>query len=217
MSLTPEDVKEQKFREKFKGYDVDEVDAFLEQVMHALSELTDERDALRRQLEESEGEEPNELLARTLMTAQRAADETLAAAQAEAEQVLADARSRAARTLDEAQQRIESERAALDAESSRVARAAESLTSFRSEYRSRVQAVIAEQLALLERAGELPDVPQPVKDLAAFGQARMVAPDDPAEEHQAASSALGPTTGLLDEGAAEGAGPVPDAGRAGSP
>jgi DivIVA domain-containing protein len=172
VSLTPEAVQGQTFKEKFKGYAVDEVDAFLERVMHALDDLIAERDQLQRQLTERSDEEPSELLARTLVTAQRAADETVAAAQAEADRLLEEAGSQSAQMLDEAQQRIESERRSLDAESTRVARAAESLVSFRSAYRSRVQAVIAEQLALLDRAGELPDVPQEVRDLATFGESR---------------------------------------------
>jgi DivIVA domain-containing protein len=179
MTLTPDDVSNQRFKEKRKGYDVDEVDAFLERVMQALAELIDERDRLRRTLEERGGEDPDTLLARTLVTAQRAADETVAAAQAEA-----------SRLLDEAQQRTEGERSALEAESTRVARAAESLVRFRSEYRTRVQAVIAEQLALLDRAGELPDVPQAVRDLAAFGGERVDA-RAAAEPTPLASSVLG--------------------------
>jgi cell division initiation protein len=194
--LTPEDVQAQTFKEKFKGYDVDEVDAFLERVMGALEELHAERDALRQQLAERAPAEPNELLAKTLMTAQRAADETVAAAQAEADQTLDAARSQAARLLDEAQQRIESERQSLDAESSRVARAAESLAAFRSEYRSRVKGVIADQLALLDRAGELPDVPQAVRDLATFGEARMAG--DPVVEEEP-ESALESLTGMFED------------------
>jgi DivIVA domain-containing protein len=193
VTLTPQDVRDQRFKERFKGYDVEEVDAFLERVMEALGALHAERDALRERAEAG-AEEPSELLARTLMTAQRAADETVESARSEAERILAEARSRAAQLLDEAQQRIEAERAVLDNESARVARAAESLVRFRTEYRTRVQAVIAEQLALLDRAGELPDVPQAVRDLATFGheqiEAAEVAAAAPAE---VAASALDET------------------------
>lgn len=174
MPLTPQDVRDQRFRERRKGYDVDEVDAFLERVTQELAALLDEREALRADSGRPK-EEPNELLARTLVTAQRAADETLEAARAEAEQILAEANARAEARLDEAQRHVERERAALDAESTRIARAAESLAHFKSEYRGRVKAVIAEQLALLERAGELPDVPPAVAELASSGLAEVEA------------------------------------------
>jgi hypothetical protein len=76
-----------------------------------------------------------------------------------------------------------------------VARAAESLARFRDEYRARVQAVIAEQLALLDRAGELPDVPQAVRDLATFGQGRV----DAGAEVEGPESVLESLTGMLEE------------------
>ncbi len=167
--LTPDDVRNQRFKERFKGYDVDEVDAFLERAMRSIGELHEELATLRAQLEASSAEEPNELLARTLMTAQRAADETLALAQQDAARLLEDARAEAARMLAEAQQRRAVERQALELETERISRAAESLVRFRTEYRGTVQAVITEQLALLDRTGELPDVPQAVQDLASFG------------------------------------------------
>lgn len=188
MSLTPQDVRDQKFRERRKGYDVDEVDAFLERVTQELAALLDEREALRARAARS-GEEPNELLARTLVTAQRAADDTLAEARAEADRMLDEARATAERTIAESEQQVAAERADLDVESERVARAAASLARFRDEYRGRVKAVIAEQLALLERAGELPDVPPAVAELAALGRAQQ---DDEAAQELAAPSALGP-------------------------
>ncbi len=94
MALTPDDVLQQTFKERFKGYDVAEVDAFLERVMASLTELHEERDQLARRLQER-AEEPGdaELLTRTLVTAQRAADETLAQAQEQAERILAEARA----------------------------------------------------------------------------------------------------------------------------
>jgi cell division initiation protein len=171
MALTPDEVLQQTFKEKWKGYDPVEVDAFLERVMASLAELHEERDRLARRVEErTEGPDESELLTRTLVTAQRAADETLAQAQQEAERILDDARADAARMIDEAEQRIVAARDRLDVESSRVSRAAESLVRFRTEYRARVQSVIADQLALLDQAGELPDIPSDIAALATFAE-----------------------------------------------
>lgn len=196
MPLRAEDVQAQTFQEKRKGYDVDQVDAFLERVAESLRELHDERETLVRRVAEQPPRtaEPDssDLLTRTLLTAQRAADETLADAKAEADRLLRDARSHAGQLLDDAEQRIAADRDVVEAEAARVARAAEGLVRFRDEYRGRVQAVIAEQLALLEQAGDLPDVPQAIRDLATFSAATTGLPAQAAQAPaaQAPQSAL---------------------------
>lgn len=209
MALTPDEVLQQTFKERFKGYDVSEVDAFLEKVMASLAELHAERDELALRLEQR-AEEPGdaELLTRTLVTAQRAADETLAQAQEEADRMLEDARADAARTVDEAEQRIVAARDRLEAEAARVSRAAESLVRFRKEYRSRVQSVITDQLALLDQAGELPDVPPEIAALATYADSE---PGSSGRELGSPESVLqamtGPSTtpthGRQDEGEGE--------------
>lgn len=211
MALTPDEVLQQTFKEKWKGYDPVEVDAFLERVMASLADLHDERDRLARRLEQrTEDPDEAELLTRTLVTAQRAADETLAQAQAEAERILADARTDAARMVDEAEQRIVAARDRLDVESSRVARAAENLVRFRTEYRARVQSVIADQLALLEQAGELPDIPSDIAALATFSEPASRA----AERLETPQSVLQSLTEEPDPGSQQRSAPPPEAPRA---
>jgi DivIVA domain-containing protein len=188
--MTPDDVREQTFKERFKGYDVEEVDAFLERVMDALAELHQERDDAAHTIEELQARladgssqpatpapaaaspaeaEPisSDLVSRTLLTAQRAADETIARAQAEAERLVVDAQTEADRKMRDVQQQIAAERERLEDEAARVARVAEGLVRFRAEYRKRVEQVISDQLALLERT-ELPDVPDTLRELASF-------------------------------------------------
>lgn len=57
MPLTPDDVVNKRFNQtKFReGYDQDEVDDFLDEVVAELRRLTDENDELRRQLSQCEG------------------------------------------------------------------------------------------------------------------------------------------------------------------
>jgi DivIVA domain-containing protein len=181
MSLTPEDVEKQVFKERFRGYDQDEVDRFLDRVAASVGEFIRERDLLRdrvRELERqaAESSESGELLQRTLVAAQRTADETIDEARATAEQtvedarhqaeeILAQARNEAEETVAAAHQRSgENERQAHEA-LDHVRRVVEDLSRFRSEYRERVEAVIAEQLALLDRAGELPELPEGLRSL----------------------------------------------------
>lgn len=194
MSLTPADIEAQIFRAQLRGYDPDEVDEFLDRVSDRIAELTRERDEIagrleRLQSEAAESIETEKLLKRTLVTAQRTADETVAQARQQASETTAEADRKAAETLDAAQRRAaeivaEAERRAtellVDArttadkdqrtareELERVQRSVSQLQRFRSEYRERVRAVVAEQLSALDRVGDLPDLPEGLGELSA--------------------------------------------------
>jgi DivIVA domain-containing protein len=187
--LSPQDIEAQVFREKFKGYDQDEVDAFLDRVADRLTELVREREELLARVERVEADaaesiEAERLLKRTLITAQRTADETVAEAVAQAntaiaeaeqraQQIVSDAQSRAGEIISEAERRagdlvaqthreIEQRRMATEADLARVRQAIGDLQRFRVEYRDRVRAAVAEQLALLDRADDIPEIPPDV-------------------------------------------------------
>jgi DivIVA domain-containing protein len=191
--LSPQDIEAQVFREKFKGYDQDEVDGFLDRVADRLAQLVRERSELLERVERVEADaadsiEAERLLKRTLITAQRTADETVAEAIAQANQSIAEAEQRAHQIVAEAQERateivadaerragdlvaqgrreIEQRRAAADADLSQVREAIGELQRFRMEYRERVRAAVAEQLALLDRADDIPDIPPQMARLA---------------------------------------------------
>src|SRR3954465_789597 len=109
MPLTPEDVQKKQFSTvRFKeGYDEEEVDAFLDEVEAELRRLLAEHESISRAAPAApptppppaaappSAEEPSEAALRTLLLAQRTADEAIAQARAEAEQVVAQARVRA--------------------------------------------------------------------------------------------------------------------------
>src|SRR4051812_26456103 len=108
MPLTPEDVQKKQFSTvRFKeGYDEEEVDAFLDEVEAELRRLIAENQSASRGAPAAPAapaapvptapsapvEEPSETALRTLLLAQRTADEAIAQAKAEAEQVVAQAR-----------------------------------------------------------------------------------------------------------------------------
>ena len=194
MTLTPDDIEAQVFREKFKGYDQDEVDAFLDRVMDRLTELSKERDELVERMQSVEADaresiEAERLLKRTLITAQRTADETVAEAVASAQSTIADADARAAQIVADAEaraahivgdaeraagetraaatQQVDAQRAAAEDQLRQVRVAVGELQRFRSEYRDRVRAAVAEQLAMLDGLGDVPDVPPEMTRLAA--------------------------------------------------
>ena len=215
MTLTPEDIEAQVFREKFKGYDQDEVDAFLDRVSDRLNELTKERDEILERMQSVEADaresiEAERLLKRTLITAQRTADETVAEAVASAQstiadadaraaQIVADAEARAATILGDAEraaaqtraaatQEVDAQRAAAEEQLRQVRTAVSELQRFRSEYRDRVRAAVAEQLAMLDGMG---DVPEPPAEMA-----RLAAAPPPARVEPAAQPAEAPRSTL---------------------
>ncbi|MGI8573802.1 MAG: DivIVA domain-containing protein [Egibacteraceae bacterium] len=194
MALTAQDVENQLFRQEFRGYNQEEVDTFLEQVAASLRELTAERDQLAQRLTERDqrgGDEEGEaerILRRTLIAAERTAEEVVREARGEAEQLREEARQESEQQLTEASAEAERLRTEASAESERVKtesareaelqheatraaaerirEATEELRRFRDDYRERVQAVVTEQLAVLDRITELPEVSADLQDLA---------------------------------------------------
>lgn len=171
MSLTPDDIENQVFKERFRGYDQDEVDAFLDRVTARITELTRERDGLRERLADverqaAEAGESGRLLQRTLLAAQRTADETIDEARATAEQTLEDARHRAEEIIDEAREQVHEDQRRAREVLEHVRSVVADMARFRAEYRERVEAMIGEQLALLDRAGDLPELPEGLRSMA---------------------------------------------------
>src|SRR5437764_14168505 len=122
MPLTPDAVQNKRVSTvRFKeGYDEEEVDAFLDEVEAELRRLLGENSDLRSRPaaavataappapaaapRPAPGEEPQEAALRTLLLAQRTADEAIAEAKAEADQLVSAARDKAASLEREAQQ-----------------------------------------------------------------------------------------------------------------
>src|SRR5205807_2795371 len=130
MPLTPEDVQNKRFSTvRFKeGYDEEEVDAFLDEVEAELRRLLGENSELRTSpaaaaaplaahpvqpaqappppppaAAPAPAEDPSEAALRTLLLAQRTADEAIAQAKQEADQLVAAAKVRASSIESEAQ------------------------------------------------------------------------------------------------------------------
>ncbi|MBI4608425.1 MAG: DivIVA domain-containing protein [Candidatus Rokubacteria bacterium] len=97
MRITPVDIRQQQFSVRmFRGYDVHEVDAFLEDVAEDYEQITKENALLKEQLatleERMRGfEERDRTLQDALIAAQRVSDEMKEAAKREAQLVLRDA------------------------------------------------------------------------------------------------------------------------------
>ncbi len=120
--LTPVDIHNQEFGRSFRGYDMEEIDDFLDQVVNDYEKLYRENNQLKREIELNEKEltqyhQLEKNLQDTLLVAQRTADEVIntansradeirqAAKQAE-ENIIHAAEVEAKRRLEEAAQKV---------------------------------------------------------------------------------------------------------------
>jgi cell division initiation protein len=106
MRITPHDIRQQQFTSKmFKGYDPQEVDAFLDDVAEDYESVLKDAALLKEQMaaieERSRGvSEREKSLQETLVTTQRLAEEMKASARREAELIVREAELRAEKVLE---------------------------------------------------------------------------------------------------------------------
>jgi DivIVA domain-containing protein len=208
MPLTPEDVQNKRFRTvrgPFKeGYDEEEVDAFLDEVEAELRRLLAEGETGPAPVAAAApapppvaappAEEPNEAALRTLLLAQRTADEAIAQAKAEADQVVAQARVRASSIESEAQQSHAAAMAELQRQRSMLERQIDELRGFEREYRTRLKAYLESQLHDLESRTVAPPAPAAGRPAAAAPTAApAAAPVPPGPAAMPPTPPLAPT------------------------
>ncbi len=109
MTLTPNDILDQEFSKKFRGYDPEEVASFLEEVAKSLSDAVKEANALRDQLaacqaQVEEFEKQEEELRQALTTANKLCEEMKSQARKEAELIVEQAKIDAERIVSDAHQ-----------------------------------------------------------------------------------------------------------------
>jgi cell division initiation protein len=171
MDITPSELRDTDIKEAFRGYSRDEVDELLERAAVALEHVTDRVQQMsgrvadaesRAQTDTGRNRENEDIIQRTLIMAQKAADDAVAEAETRARTILQDAEVRAAAVLNDAETRAvaqaEAERQRVEAEVRDLAarRAAldhdvETLERYREEARGRVRQVFEDELAGLER------------------------------------------------------------------
>ncbi len=188
MALTPIDVQQKTFGTALRGYDLDEVDDFLDEVVTTLASYEQRlREAQERiaalESEVAEKGDAERAISRALLAAQRSADELVAEARQEAERILAEARSQA----DELTVQRDRERQTAAEEINR-------LREVIAELRSRVQTLAesitddldamdeAAQEALSQVGGDEPDVEEGPADLDAATPVATEVEDDAADE-----------------------------------
>jgi len=112
MTITPLDIQQQQFKTRFRGFDIREVDTFLEQMADAFESLQSENKKFREEINrlklESQGyKEREETFKRAVLNSQKVLEQMKQNARKSAELVIADAEIKAEKILSRAQNRLE--------------------------------------------------------------------------------------------------------------
>lgn len=143
--LTPLDIENKKFQKQMmNGYNVDEVDDFLDEITVDYEKLYKENTELRAEIERSKGDlekykNIEQTLQNTLVMAQKTADDIKNNAQDEADSIIRNARSKMQESVDELTKESET----------RKREFAETKKQF-DIYRAKMEALLISQLELLK-------------------------------------------------------------------
>src|SRR5713226_449615 len=112
MNVSPLDLRQQRFRKAFRGFDTVEVTSFLAAVADDYEQALRETDRLRQDLMRMEAvlnehREHEKNLQATMMTAQKLSDDIKANADAEAKRIVRETESRSDLLLEKTQARLE--------------------------------------------------------------------------------------------------------------
>ena len=112
MKITPLDIQQQQFTVRFRGFDIQEVDSFLETVANELEEQIKKNTELREELERKEAriweyQNMEKTLKETLMVAQATSEEMKRNSQKAAEDLKASAQREATLTISQAREQAE--------------------------------------------------------------------------------------------------------------
>ncbi|MEC4685144.1 MAG: DivIVA domain-containing protein [Nitrospirota bacterium] len=111
MRITPLDIQQKQFPVKFRGFDVEEVYAFLEVIREEMEDLLRENASLKEHHHRSEAQlqefrDMENTLRETLMTAQQMVEDYKTNARKEAELILREAELKADTLIKDAQERV---------------------------------------------------------------------------------------------------------------
>jgi len=145
MKITPLDIQQQQFRVRFRGFDMVEVDNFLDLLANEFEELIQENHQLREEdrrklarVNELEAKEKE--LHNTLVSAQRITEEMKNNARKEGELIIEEAKGNAQRIIDSTQ-----------AQALQVEAEINQLRRQRAQFEASLKAIIEMHLKMLEK------------------------------------------------------------------
>src|SRR4051795_8487851 len=177
MEITARELRDVEIREAFRGYHRDDVNDLLERaavtIDAANERIRQTSDRLgQAQADTGRSRETEDILHRTLLLAQRAADEAVAEAQTKARQILDDAESKSRSMVSEAEttarrqaeterRRLESEVLELGAKRDALVADVDALERFEHDYRVRLRRAVEADLEQLSSKGSVAPSPRP--------------------------------------------------------
>jgi cell division initiation protein len=213
MDVSPQELRSSEIKNAWRGYDCDQVDDLLERAAVTIENLS-------RQVHEAEARGPvdadalptnrddAEMLQRTLLLAQRAADEEVGKAQAQARKLIEESEARAQALVGEAEatarriaegerRRLEDEIRGLAERRDQLAKDADALEEYVSSYRDRVRAAIEHDLETLGAEGIAAPTSRPaLADVEPLVDPSMPAPEPEPERVEVTAAA--PETSVFD-------------------
>lgn len=176
--LTPENIQNQQFHVRFRGFDVEEVDAFLEKVAENYLVLVKENEKLKEELdaiqvERDQIQTQERTFKNAIISAQTIADEMQAKAKQEAHVLKENARLEAQTMLDEATRQESQLKEQISSLLLEKAKLKEELCGFLEAHMERINSQYGEDMPAPEAAE-----PQPSRSAAASSTAPDPGPTD---------------------------------------
>lgn len=166
MDVSPRSIHDKQFHDAWRGYDQEEVDDFLDRIAETIDRIQRENHALTqrvRQLDQAvaTSRDTEDMLKKTLVTAQKASEEAIANAKAKAEQLITEAEQRVSSANEQAKARMsaledEVRRKTIDLDRDHANRkrdldtSIERLKSYESELKQRLKTFLEQQLKALD-------------------------------------------------------------------
>jgi cell division initiation protein len=155
MDLGARDVHEKQFHDAWRGYNQEEVDDFLDLVAENLDRLQRENQSLQGRIQEldravSQSRNTEEMLKKTLLSAQKAANDAIATAKAKAEQLISEAELGARKTGEEATRRVAELDREHDSRKRELEASIQRLEARETELKKRLSAFLEQQKRSLE-------------------------------------------------------------------
>ena len=183
--VTAQEINEKQFHDAWRGYNQEEVDDFLDRVAEAIALVQRENDALRERVAELDekvesAKTSEEMLKKTLESAQVAAQEAIATARTKADEIVSDAEERAQRARDELRTRVETAEEEVrkrteeieqeqEARRREIQGSVDRLQAYEADLKRKLHAFLEQQSAALDI-------------LEAPAQAELIADDEPVQQ-----------------------------------
>jgi cell division initiation protein len=159
MKLTPLDIQQQKFQVKFRGYDKQEVETFLEMISEDVESLLQESNMVKVELQKCESQlvdfrENERAIQQTIMTTQKISDDLKRNGQREAELIISEAKVAAGKIMNDARAQAEKVIGDSRTEVGNLTRELNDLKNRKMEYELSFKALLESQLRILEPTSE---------------------------------------------------------------